>query len=68
MKLFRKLAAILAAAGVIVAAPGPACHQAAAQTIVRTGGVTLSAAGIVLALGVALKAPTLTPLSAPALA
>ena len=72
VKLFRKLAAISAAAAVMTAAPGPACHQAAAQTIGTSGkaggAASIPAAGLVPALGAAAGLPSLAPLVAPSLA
>ena len=69
MRFLRQPAAIVAAAAVIVSAPGPACYEAAAQTIgsaskarvpVPAGAASVSGAGVVSALVVpALGGPAL---------
>lgn len=72
VKLFRKFAAVTAAAAVMIAAPGPACHQAAAQTVglfgKAGGAISLPVVGLVPALGVTAGLPALAPLGAPSLA
>ncbi|PIR18581.1 MAG: hypothetical protein COV48_06730 [Elusimicrobia bacterium CG11_big_fil_rev_8_21_14_0_20_64_6] len=70
MRLFRKLAAVSLAAAVLIAAPGPACHQAAAQTIGmagRAGSVSVSPVGIVPVLNAPAGVPSLSAPGMPTL-
>ncbi|MCR4294868.1 MAG: hypothetical protein NUW21_04990, partial [Elusimicrobia bacterium] len=71
MGFLKRCTAALTSASVLLAVPGPACYEAAAQTVgaaSRAGeAAVVPGLGIMPALGTAAGAPSLAPLSAPTL-
>ncbi|MDD5301673.1 MAG: glucoamylase family protein, partial [Elusimicrobia bacterium] len=71
MSILKKPLASVAAAVLFISAPGPACYQAAAQSLGSASraaeAASVPATGVVPALGTAAGPPSLAPLSAPTL-